>query len=465
MTSEKDIYQCLAEKGIDVSAFQLLISHGKRHRTLSHNELIDILPDAEFDPELMEQCVKALAQEGIDVEKTLHISRTPDLPGENNLSGRPNEAGLTAETQQPAAPAKRGARKSDAARGENRTRAGGAARGSAYRSAAFREENFDPTESEDALVDLGDEDEDLSFQGVEVDDVLRMVLREAAQVPLLSASEEVELARRIERCRDAQEELSHGELPAARRDELMRYVEEGRLAREHLIRANARLVISVAKRFLNRGLPFADLIQEGNIGLMRAIRNFDYHRGFKFSTYATWWIRQAVSRAIADQSRTIRLPAYISDQLGRLQRVQVGLQQRLGRTPSNQELAEAMELPVARIEQMREAVAQPMSLEAPVSDEDESELGDLLEDSNALDPEEAVSDSMMTEEMRHRLADLPPREREVIELRYGLGETEALTLAEVGARMGITRERARQLELQALERLRQQEGSSRRRRS
>jgi RNA polymerase primary sigma factor len=187
---------------------------------------------------------------------------------------------------------------------------------------------------------------------------------------------------------------------------------------------------------------------------MRAIRNFDYKRGFKFSTYATWWIRQSISRALADQSRTIRLPAYVSDQIVRMRRTQLELQQRLGRSPSNEELAAAMDMPLARIEQMIESNAQPVSLEAPVSEEDEAQLGDLLEDVNAPNPEEAAEDTMETEEIRQRLEQLPARERDIIRLRFGLGEEDPLTLAEIGERLGITRERARQLEIQALERLR-----------
>ena len=234
-----------------------------------------------------------------------------------------------------------------------------------------------------------------------------------------------------------------------RQKELQRIIEEGKIAREHLIRANTRLVISVAKRYVGRGLPITDLIQEGNIGLMRAIRNFDYQRGFKFSTYATWWIRQAISRALADQSRTIRLPAYISDQIGRMRRTQLDLQQRLGRAPTNEELAAAMEMPVARIEQMIESTVQPISLEAPVSEDEEAELGDLLEDMNALNPEEAVEDSMETEDMRRRVDALPDARARDYPHALWPGREEPLTLAEVGARLGITRERARQLEIQA----------------
>jgi RNA polymerase primary sigma factor len=223
-------------------------------------------------------------------------------------------------------------------------------------------------------------------------------------------------------------------------------------------------VISVAKRYAGRGLALTDLIQEGNIGLMRAIRNFEYERGLKFSTYATWWIRQAISRALADQSRTIRLPAYISDQMARLRRVQLDLQQRLGRLPSNEEVSEAMGLSLDKVEAMLASLRQPSSLDAPVGDEGETELGDLLEDANAPNPEDALIDTMDYEEIRARLAILPPREVEVIRLRFGLGDEEPMTLAEVGQRLGITRERARQLEVQALARLRDPEAAAQRKR-
>ncbi len=322
-------------------------------------------------------------------------------------------------------------------------------------------------ENAEVLADLSDlqpETETVDLSGVEVDDVLRIYLMEAAQTPLLTAAEEVELARRIDRCRSAYEELSRGQVNPRRMQELQRIIDEGRIAREHLIRANTRLVISVARRYIGRGLPITDLIQEGNIGLMRAIRNYEYQRGFKFSTYATWWIRQAISRALADQSRTIRLPAYISDQIGRLRRTQLELQQRLGRTPTNEELAAAMDMPLARIEQMIESNAQPVSLEAPVSEDEEAELGDLLEDVNAPNPEEAVSDTMETEEMRRRVDELPARERDIIRMRFGLGGDEPMTLAEIGERLGITRERARQLEIQAVERLRNPEAARRKHR-
>ncbi|HEX9018486.1 MAG TPA: sigma-70 family RNA polymerase sigma factor [Anaerolineaceae bacterium] len=401
MASHKDISKICSEQGLDESAYQMLVDHGRRRGKIQRDELVDVLPDIEYDGDLIDTFVDAIADEGISVEEA----------------------------------------DEEAAR----------------RAAETLTEGGDP-----ALREIENGATDMDMTGLDVDDVLRLYLHEAGQVPLLKRDEEVALAQRIERCRTAREELSKGDVDPQRSKELQRWIDDGHAAREHLIRANARLVISVARRYINRGLPFTDLIQEGNIGLMRAIRNFDYHRGFKFSTYATWWIRQAVSRALADQSRTIRLPAYVSDQVGRLRRTQLQLQQRLGRAASTEELAAAMEMPPSRIEAMLSSMAQPMSLEAPVSTEDESELGDTLEDVNALDPEEAVEDRMENEQIRQRLTTLPGREREILELRYGIGGAEPLTLAEVGARLGITRERARQLELQAINRLRHPEAIRRR---
>jgi RNA polymerase primary sigma factor len=412
--TEIDIEQILTERGISPDHYRLLIEHGKRQGRLSREEINDLLPDLEFDDGFFQQFVGVATEQGIPV---VDIAPEVAAPGE-------------------AAP-------EEAAPGEE-----------------FLFE--DETLGEVSMLEEQTVGE-LDLAGVEVDDVLRIYLREATQTPLLKADEEVDLAKRIERCRQANEEMSRGNVPENRMQELERYISDGRNARERLIRANTRLVISVARRYVGHGLPIIDLIQEGNIGLMRAIRNFDYHRGFKFSTYATWWVRQAISRALADQSRTIRLPAYLSDQVGRLRRVQNDLQQRLGRAPTSEELAEVMGIAPTRVSQMIDSLAQPMSLEAPISEEEEGELGDVLEDVNALSPEEAAMDSMTNDEVRSQLNDLPSRERQVLELRFGLGGIEPLTLAEVGQRLGITRERARQLEMQAIERLRHPDDPRRRR--
>ncbi len=290
---------------------------------------------------------------------------------------------------------------------------------------------------------------------VESDDMFRMYITEAASVPLLKAAEEVDLAQRIERGRLAQQEIGRGKLRPPRLSQLRRLVDDGHCAQERLIQANALLVVSVAKKYLGRGVSFMDLIQEGNIGLMRATKKFDYRRGFKFSTYATWWIRQAITRALANQSRTIRLPAYIGDLVSRARRAQHQLQQRLERLPTVEELADVLELPPTRVEELLASVQQPLSLQMVVNDENEDALGDLIEDTTSPNPEDKVDQLLRDENLRELLTSLPEREMQVLRMRYGLNDDDPMTLSEVGRRLGISRERARQIESQALSRLRQ----------
>ena len=229
-------------------------------------------------------------------------------------------------------------------------------------------------------------------------------------------------------------------------------IEDGWAAREHLLTANSRLVISVAKKYQGRGVPFGDLIQEGNIGLIRATKKFEYRRALKFSTYATWWIRQAVTRAIADQGRTIRLPVHMGDQINRLLRASHSLTQELGRAPTDAELAEALEVPRENIESMKQVAQLPLSLETPTGEEEDSVLGDFIEDEQAEVPVEAASEALMFQGLREALETLPPRESAVLQLRYGLADGKAYTLQEVGQKLGVTRERARQIEAQAIRR-------------
>ncbi len=294
-----------------------------------------------------------------------------------------------------------------------------------------------------------------SVEDLETGDMIGMYLREASRVPLLNAEEEIKLARSVEIGRLAQQELTRGKITSSRIEDLRKMIEEGWSARDHLIRANARLVISVAKKYMNRGLPFLDLIQEGNIGLMRAIKKYDYHRGYKFSTYATWWIRQAITRALSDQSRTIRLPAYIGDQANKMLREQHRLQQKLGRYPTVEELSQSLTVSQAKVEQMMRVVRPPVSLQEPIGDaEDDDRLDDFIQDQDAQDPEEEAMQSIFNGELRQALDTLPPRELRVLQLRFGLDTGQPMTLKEVGDKMGITRERARQLEAQALNHLR-----------
>ncbi|MEI8130807.1 MAG: sigma-70 family RNA polymerase sigma factor [Leptolinea sp.] len=289
---------------------------------------------------------------------------------------------------------------------------------------------------------------------IDTDDSIGLYLKEVSRVPLLTAEQEVELAQRIERGRMAREELALGNVSARRRTELRHLIEDGWSGREHLITANSRLVISVAKKYMGRGVPFLDLIQEGNIGLIRATKKFDYRRGHKFSTYATWWIRQAVTRAIADQGRTIRVPVHMGDQINKLLRVQHQLTQRLGRDPTVEELAEALEVPPKKVENMIQVARRPLSLETPTDDEEDSVLGDFIEDDEAPPPDETATYNLLKEHLEDVLNALPPREVRILQLRYGLLDGQSYTLEEVGRKMGVTRERVRQIEAQALSRLR-----------
>jgi RNA polymerase primary sigma factor len=312
--------------------------------------------------------------------------------------------------------------------------------------------------------DLGDEDEESEDQdraaflddlaNIDTDDTIGLYLKEVSRVPLLTAEEEVELAQRIERGRMAREELARGNVNTRRRIELRRLIEDGWAAREHLITANSRLVISVAKKYMGRGVPFLDLIQEGNIGLIRATKKFDYRRGHKFSTYATWWIRQAVTRAIADQGRTIRVPVHMGDQINKLLRIQHQLTQRLGREPTVEELADALDVPPKKVENMIQVARRPLSLETPTDDEEDSVLGDFIEDDEAPAPDDMATYNLLREHLEEVLNGLPPREVRILQLRYGLLDGQAYTLEEVGRKMGVTRERVRQIEAQALSRLR-----------
>jgi RNA polymerase primary sigma factor len=324
----------------------------------------------------------------------------------------------------------------------------------------YTEESADDDSEDMDLSDIDEEDDNDSLQlsddlsNIDTDDTIGLYLKEVSRVPLLSADEEVELAQRIERGRLAREELATVNVTPERRQELRQNIEDSWAARDHLITANSRLVISVAKKYMGRGVPFLDLIQEGNIGLIRATKKFDYRRGHKFSTYATWWIRQAVTRAIADQGRTIRVPVHMGDQINKLLRYQHQLTQKLGRDPSVEELAQELNIPVKKVENMIQVARRPLSLETPTDDEEDSTLGDFIEDDDVPAPDDSATYNLLKEHLQEILNDLPPREVRILQLRYGLLEGQAYTLEEVGNKMGVTRERVRQIEAQALSRLR-----------
>ncbi len=314
----------------------------------------------------------------------------------------------------------------------------------------------EPSE-EDLSENIEDEEEEAfdDLANIDTDDTIGLYLKEVSRVPLLSdINEERALAIRIERGKFAREELARGNVSPKRRLELRQQIEDGWQAREHLITANSRLVISVAKKYMGRGVPFLDLIQEGNIGLIRATKKFEYQRGHKFSTYATWWIRQAVTRAIADQGRTIRVPVHMGDQINKLLRTQHQLTQKLGREPTVEEMAEALEVPPKKVENMIQVARRPLSLETPTDDEEDSVLGDFIEDDEAPPPDDTATYNLLREHLEEVLETLPPREVRILQLRYGLQDGQAYTLEEVGRKMGVTRERVRQIEAQALQRLR-----------
>jgi RNA polymerase primary sigma factor len=390
----KEIIKGVEEEDEEYSPIARLIDLGRQKSYVTIDDIIHFFPDAEQDVEQLEEAFAALLSAGI-----------PYVEDGASL-GEPSEEELLAEEA---------------------------------------EEEEEPPATDLALDDLAN---------IDTDDTIGLYLKEVSRVPLLTAEQEVDLARRIETGRLVREELAKGITSYKKRQELRMKIEDGWGAREHLITANSRLVISVAKKYMGRGVTFLDLIQEGNIGLIRATKKFDYRRGHKFSTYATWWIRQAVTRAIADQGRTIRVPVHMGDQINKLLRVQHQLTQRLGREPTVEELADELEVPPKKVENMIQVARRPLSLETPTDDEEDSVLGDFIEDDEASPPDDTATYNLLREHLGEVLNSLPPREVRILQLRYGLLDGQAYTLEEVGRKMGVTRERVRQIEAQALSRLR-----------
>ena len=320
---------------------------------------------------------------------------------------------------------------------------------------------------------LDDEDEvevekiDLSVpEGVSVEDPVRMYLKEIGKVPLLSADEEIELAQNMEDGAVATEKINvlKGRLDGASEEEkaeikeeiktLQRDVDKGADAKKRLAEANLRLVVSIAKRYVGRGMLVLDLIQEGNLGLIKAVEKFDYKKGYKFSTYATWWIRQAITRAIADQARTIRIPVHMVETINKLIRVSRQLLQELGREPSPEEIAKEMNMPVERVREILKISQEPVSLETPIGEEEDSHLGDFIKDDNVPVPADAAAFTLLKEQLEEVLGTLTEREQKVLTLRFGLEDGRARTLEEVGKEFNVTRERIRQIEAKALRKLR-----------
>ncbi len=389
-----------------------LVEKAKREGGISYDDILALMPHAENDVALLDDLMGSLMEEGIDVAQ--HSPSPDDLV----------ESEMLAEFDPDLESLDLGI----AAEGAN------------------------PYAWETELID------DAGYQqALDTDDVVGLYLKEAGRVPLLTAEMEVELAKRMERGLLAQQKLDEMGERLSPDDvyTLKDYVLDAEDAQEHLVRANARLVISVAKKYIGRGVHFLDLIQEGNIGLIRATNKFEYRRGHKFSTYATWWIRQAVSRAVADQGRTIRVPVHMGDQLNRMRRVQLQLLQELGREPNIDELAIGMETTPDKVEHLLEISRRPVSLETPIDEEGDSTFGDFVEDTSTPAPAEEVATHLLHEQLQGALNRLPSREAQILRLRYGLEDGRVYTLEEVGQTIGVTRERVRQLEAQALNRLRQ----------
>ncbi|HXL04071.1 MAG: RNA polymerase sigma factor RpoD [Firmicutes bacterium] len=362
-------------KHLEIPKVLELIENGKKTGTLTHKEIMDTLQDVELTPDQIDDVYDAIERMGIDLVQE---------PSGNNKA----EVDLVK---------------------------------------AVKVKDVDDTANGEAVSDEAEAELSL-LEGVSVDDPVRMYLKEIGRVPLLTAEEEVDLAKRIEA---GDEE-----------------------ARRKLAEANLRLVVSIAKRYVGRGMLFLDLIQEGNLGLLKAVEKFDYRKGYKFSTYATWWIRQAITRAIADQARTIRIPVHMVETINKLMRISRQLLQEYGREPSIEEIAEAMGMTDDKVREILKIAQEPVSLETPIGEEEDSHLGDFIEDEDVLAPVDAVSFYLLKEQLEDVLGTLTPREERVLRLRFGLDDGRPRTLEEVGQEFGVTRERIRQIEAKALRKLR-----------
>lgn len=399
-----------------------LVEKSNNQGFVTYSDILELMPDVEGDVALLDDLMDSLLEAGIDV-----------IPG----PAKPVPEAADEDDQKEVKP---------------------------HSDTLPADADDDEHDERDALLKVLKKDltADAGYQAaLDTDDVVGLYLKEAGRVPLLTAAEEVMLAKRMEAAEFARVRLEDCEaqqvleLSWSEEQGLRATMLDGEQAQEHLIRANARLVISVAKKYIGRGVPFLDLIQEGNIGLIRATNKFEYQRGHKFSTYATWWIRQAVSRAVADQGRTIRVPVHMGDQLNRMRRVQLQLLQELGREPKIDELALGMDTTPDKVENLLEISRRPVSLETPIDDEGDSTFGDFVEDSNSPAPSEEVATHLLHVQLQQALDKLPDREAQILRLRYGLADGRVYTLEEVGQTIGVTRERVRQLEAQALNRLRQ----------
>ena len=418
--------------------FRALLSGAGASGHLSLDALVNALPAVEFNPELIESLQAACAAAGVVLDEA---NESP-VPDEIQVPERPDGAVESADVDGAPIDAERVAR-----------------------AAAFAATIGDDVE---APSRRSRPSRTRTSDGGSSDDPVRMYLKEIGRVPLLDARQEVRVAARIKRGLEASEHLAvleeSGEIDRIDLADLARYkrlVRDGDRASDELIRANLRLVVSIAKRYVGRGMVLLDLVQEGNLGLMRAVEKFDHTKGFKFSTYATWWIRQAITRAIADQARTIRIPVHMVEAMNRVKRVQRQMHQELKREPTVEELAAEVDEPVEKIREILRIGLDPLSLDSPVGDEDESNLADFIKDENAAAPVDVAARHLLASAVGDVLVELSDREQEVVRLRFGLEDGRPRTLEEVGRQFGVTRERIRQIEAKTLAKLRHPHRSDR----
>ena len=418
--------------------FRALLSGAGASGHLSLDALVNALPAVEFNPELIESLQAACAAAGVVLDEA---NESP-VPDEIQVPERPDGAVESADVDEAPIDAERVAR-----------------------AAAFAATIGDDVE---APSRRSRPSRTRTSDGGSSDDPVRMYLKEIGRVPLLDARQEVRVAARIKRGLEASEHLAvleeSGEIDRLDLADLSRYkrlVRDGDRASDELIRANLRLVVSIAKRYVGRGMVLLDLVQEGNLGLMRAVEKFDHTKGFKFSTYATWWIRQAITRAIADQARTIRIPVHMVEAMNRVKRVQRQMHQELKREPTVEELAAEVDEPVEKIREILRIGLDPLSLDSPVGDEDESNLADFIKDENAAAPVDVAARHLLASAVGDVLVELSDREQEVVRLRFGLEDGRPRTLEEVGRQFGVTRERIRQIEAKTLAKLRHPHRSDR----
>ncbi len=433
------------DSGVDVDA---LIKRGRRKGSLPLDEVKATLQDAGATAAAAKRIMRTLTDAGIELVTDTEETPKPRRPAK----GKTAKSAATAKQDGEGEPAQaKPARKKGAKAAQD--------------GSAKADEDAGETEEEPSGPDASAEDEEeetplaVEDEVAPSTDLVRAYLKEIGRVALLNAEQEVELAKRIEAGLFAAEKLRQAEngelkLPAAMRRDLDWIAADGQRAKDHLLEANLRLVVSLAKRYTGRGMAFLDLIQEGNLGLIRAVEKFDYTKGYKFSTYATWWIRQAITRAMADQARTIRIPVHMVEQINKLTRVQRQMLQDLGREPTPEELAAELDMDPDKVLEIQGYARDPISLETTVGDDADSVLGDFIEDTDAPVAAEVVTFGLLQEELQDILKTLPPREAAVVSMRFGLTDGQPRTLDEIGKEFGLTRERIRQIEARTLSKLR-----------